>query len=68
MVFDPATINPREPEESSDLPGGATRRKQLAQGIEWTIVNGEILLEEGEHTGAYPGRVARSGQPALAGR
>src|SRR3989442_11086825 len=36
----------------------------LAQGIEWTVVNGQVLLEEGEHTGAFPGRVARSGSAA----
>jgi N-acyl-D-aspartate/D-glutamate deacylase len=60
MVFDPDTVGPLEPEEADDLPGGAMRRKQLAQGIEWTLVNGEVLLEEGEHTGAYPGKVARS--------
>jgi N-acyl-D-amino-acid deacylase len=61
IVFDPATISPLEPGEAHDLPGGAKRRKQLAQGIEWTLVNGQVLLERGEHTGAYPGKVARSG-------
>jgi N-acyl-D-aspartate/D-glutamate deacylase len=59
MVFDPNTVAPLEPEEAQDLPGGATRRKQLAQGIAWTLVNGEVLIEEGEHTGALPGKVAR---------
>jgi len=59
IVFDPDTVGPLEPGESEDLPGGATRRKQLAQGFEWTLVNGEVLLEKGEHTGVYPGRVAR---------
>src|SRR5262249_61925395 len=64
MVFDPGTIAPLEPGESQDLPGGAKRRKQLAQGIEWTVVNGEVLLEHGKHTGAYPGKVARNLSPA----
>jgi N-acyl-D-amino-acid deacylase len=59
-MFDPATISPLEPGEANDLPGGAKRRKQLAQGIEWTVVNGQVLMERGEHTGAYPGKVARS--------
>ena len=59
IVFDPDTVGPLEPGESEDLPGGATRRKQLAQGFEWTLVNGEVLLEKGEHTGVFPGRVAR---------
>jgi N-acyl-D-amino-acid deacylase len=60
MVFDPETIAPLEPGEAQDLPGGAKRRKQLAQGIEYTVVNGEVLLEKGKHTGAYPGKVARN--------
>ena len=64
MVFDPLTISALEPGEAHDLPGGAKRRKQLAQGIEWTVVNGQVLMEHGNHTGAYPGKVARSGSAA----
>ena len=64
MVFDPATIAPLEPGEAQDLPGGARRRKQLAQGIAWTVVNGQVLIEKGEHTGAYPGKVQRNVSPA----
>ena len=64
MVFDPQTIGPLEPGESQDLPGGAKRRKQLARGIEWTVVNGQVLLEKGKHTGVYPGKVARNLSPA----
>jgi N-acyl-D-aspartate/D-glutamate deacylase len=64
MVFDPATISPLEPGEAHDLPGGAKRRKQLAQGIEWTGVNGQVLIDRGKHTGAYPGKVARSSSVA----
>jgi N-acyl-D-aspartate/D-glutamate deacylase len=63
MVFDPDTIAPLEPGEAYDLPGGAKRRKQLATGIEYTVVNGQVLLEKGEHTGAYPGKVARNASP-----
>lgn len=64
MVFDPDTIGPLEPGEAHDLPAGAKRRKQLAQGIDFTVVNGHVLIERGEHTGVYPGRVARSARPA----
>jgi N-acyl-D-aspartate/D-glutamate deacylase len=60
MVFDPATVGPLEPGEAHDLPGGAKRRKQLAQGIAWTVVNGQVLIERGEHAGVYPGKVARN--------
>ena len=63
MIFDPATIAPLEPGEAYDLPGGSRRRKQLARGIEMTVVNGQVLMEKGEHTGALPGKVARSANP-----
>jgi N-acyl-D-aspartate/D-glutamate deacylase len=32
---------------------------QKATGISHTIVNGHILMENGEHVGTYPGRVLR---------
>ena len=34
--------------------------RELADGIHYTIVNGQILLEDGQHTGALPGRVMRN--------
>ena len=60
MVFDPDTVGPLEAEDAPDLPGGASRRKQLAAGMHSVIVNGQVLIDHGEHTGAYPGRVART--------
>ena len=60
VVFDPDTIDLEDVEEVHDLPAGGARLKQLARGIEWTIVNGQVLIERGEHTGAYPGKVARN--------
>lgn len=62
MVFDPETVAPLAVEDCADLPGGASRRKQLAAGVEWTIANGEVLIEHGEHTGALPGRFLRAGR------
>jgi N-acyl-D-amino-acid deacylase len=62
MIFDADTVGPLEVEDTPDLPGGASRRKQLAQGIEWTLVNGEVLIEKGEHTGQLPGRVVGHGR------
>jgi N-acyl-D-aspartate/D-glutamate deacylase len=59
VVFDPATVGPCEPEMVNDLPAGEPRLVQHATGIEYTVVNGTVLLEHGEHTGAYPGRVLR---------
>ena len=58
-IFDPDTIDhaPREP--VYDFPGGEMHVKQPAVGIDYVIVNGEVLLEGGEHTGALPGQVLR---------
>ncbi len=60
VVFDPDTVAAREPDETHDLPGGLMRLRQLATGVDYTIVNGQVLIEAGEHTGAHPGRVVRS--------
>ena len=58
-VFDPDTIGPAMPDVAHDLPGGSVRLVQKANGIAATVVNGEVVLEDGEHTGAYPGQVLR---------
>lgn len=60
VVFDPVTIDLAPAEKVNDLPGGAPRYIQRAQGIHYTIVNGSILMEQGKHSGAYPGKVLRS--------
>ena len=59
VVFDPERVAPAMPEVDTDLPGGAPRLKQGATGIRATVVNGEPLLLDGEHTGALPGRLLR---------
>jgi N-acyl-D-aspartate/D-glutamate deacylase len=59
VVFDPDTIAPEMPEVVDDLPAGARRLVQRARGVAATVVNGEILLREGKHTGAFPGRLLR---------
>ncbi len=60
LVLDYERLGLDPSEEAYDLPGGAMRLKQVAHGIPWTIVNGETLLEDGAHTGALPGQVARN--------
>jgi N-acyl-D-amino-acid deacylase len=59
VVFDPATVDACEPEMVNDMPAGEPRLVQRATGIHYTIVNGQVLLDHGEHTGAYPGRLMR---------
>ncbi|HEV2303452.1 MAG TPA: amidohydrolase family protein [Stellaceae bacterium] len=60
VVFDPETVRPLPLEVVHDFPTGAKRIKEPAAGIAATIVNGEVLLEDGKHTGALPGRVLRN--------
>ena len=59
VVFDPDTIAAELPEVVRDLPAGAKRLIQRTRGIAATVVNGEILLREGKHTGAHPGKLLR---------
>ncbi len=58
-VFDPETVAPRMPDVVHDLPGGAKRLKQTADGMLATVVGGQVLLSNNEHTGALPGRLIR---------
>lgn len=63
VVFDLTTVgSPERPEIHHDLPGGGRRMVTHANGIKYTIVNGQILYEDQRHTGVLPGRVLRPGQ------
>jgi len=59
VVFDPERVTPMLPELTYDLPAGARRLKQKAEGIMATVVNGQVLLRNNEHTGALPGKLMR---------
>ncbi len=59
VVFDADTIAAEMPEVVHDLPAGAKRLTQRCRGIAATIVNGQVLLRDGQHTGALPGRLLR---------
>ncbi len=61
VLFDPATVRECEPEMVQDLPANEKRYIQRATGIEMTIVNGEVLIEKEQHTGAWPGTVLGAG-------
>jgi len=52
VVFDPATVSDR-----STYAAGRT----LADGVDHVLVNGTLVLENGEPTGATPGRALRRG-------
>jgi N-acyl-D-aspartate/D-glutamate deacylase len=59
VIFNPGTIAPLMPELVYDLPAGARRLKQKAAGVMATVVNGEVVLRNNEHTGALPGQLLR---------
>jgi N-acyl-D-aspartate/D-glutamate deacylase len=59
IIFDPGKITPELPGLEYDLPAGARRLKQKASGLMATIVNGQVLLRNNEHTGALPGQLLR---------
>jgi N-acyl-D-amino-acid deacylase len=60
VIFDPKTVRCGPETVVRDFPAGGWRIKEPAEGVFKTIVNGEVLLDEGRHTGALPGHVLRN--------
>ena len=60
-VIDYGALRLDDPEMVYDLPAGGRRLIQRAHGYRATICHGEVTYENGEHTGAYPGRLVRGG-------
>jgi len=58
-IFDPETVGPQMPVLDHDLPSDARRLKQKADGMLATVVNGQVVLRNNEHTGALPGQLLR---------
>ncbi len=67
VVFDPDTVAPVKEDVVHDFPANGWRMRELAEGIHYTVVNGEVLLEKGQHTGSHPGRVIRNARYQMAG-
>ena len=61
VVFDPDAVDAGEKVMLNDLPGGERRFVQRAEGIHYVVVNGEVVLTHGEHSGALPGQMLRAG-------
>jgi N-acyl-D-aspartate/D-glutamate deacylase len=61
-VFDPATVAKGKTYNRYDVPGDAFRVYAEAIGIDHVFVNGTQIVRNGEHTGALPGKVLKSGQ------
>jgi N-acyl-D-amino-acid deacylase len=59
VLFDEARVRPAMPTVETDLPGGARRLVQKAEGIAAVVVNGQVTLEHGNATGRVPGVLLR---------
>jgi N-acyl-D-aspartate/D-glutamate deacylase len=59
VVYDPETLACGEAYLVRDFPADTERYVVDATGYRFVVVNGEILLEGGVHTGALPGHVLR---------
>jgi N-acyl-D-amino-acid deacylase len=59
VVFDPDTVQPGDLDMVNDFPADASRMRRMCEGVDYTIVNGQVLIDHGEHTGALPGRLLR---------
>ncbi|MCZ6866047.1 MAG: D-aminoacylase [Chloroflexi bacterium] len=53
VVFNPETVK---------APATKSQPKQFPIGIDYVIVNGKVVVEEAQHTGALPGRAIRRGR------
>jgi N-acyl-D-aspartate/D-glutamate deacylase len=53
VVFDPSTVM---------SPSTRAQPKQFPVGIEYVLVNGTVVVDQGQHTGALAGRAIRHGQ------
>jgi N-acyl-D-aspartate/D-glutamate deacylase len=60
--FDRLTL--RMPQLVFDLPAGARRLTQRAEGYRATIVSGQVVLRDGQDTGARPGQLVRGARPS----
>ena len=58
--FDRLQLHP--PEMVYDLPANGRRFVQKVDGYRYTVMSGEVSYENGEHTGAMPGKVIRGPQ------
>ncbi|MEZ7972526.1 MAG: amidohydrolase family protein [Pseudomonadales bacterium] len=58
-IIDFDRLRLHRPEAVFDLPAGGRRLVQRAEGYEITIKSGEIIFNNGQHSGALPGKLVR---------
>ncbi|MDG2111109.1 MAG: amidohydrolase family protein, partial [Actinomycetota bacterium] len=59
-VIDLEGLSLSGPEYVHDFPGGAGRYVQRGAGYDYTLVNGKVFMQDGEHTGELAGVTLRS--------
>ena len=64
-LIDFANLRAHAPEMVFDLPAGGRRLVQKADGYKYTVVSGEVTFEDGQPTGAMPGKMVRGGRLGL---
>jgi N-acyl-D-aspartate/D-glutamate deacylase len=61
-VIDLEALQLAPPQMVFDLPAGGRRLIQKARGYRYTVKSGAVTFEDGEPTGALPGRLLRGPQ------
>ena len=59
-IWDADTIAPVPEDIVHDFPNNGWRIREQAEGVAYTVVNGQVLIENGQPTGALPGQVLRN--------
>ncbi len=59
-VIDFDNLRLPQPEYVYDFPNGAGRYIQGASGYDYTLVNGQVFMDHGEHAGAFAGTTLRA--------
>jgi N-acyl-D-aspartate/D-glutamate deacylase len=62
VVYDLKRLNVMPEEILYDIPANEWRRVQRCEGYRWVMVNGQPIFEEGNCTGATPGKLLRNGR------
>ncbi|MBM3949442.1 MAG: D-aminoacylase [SAR202 cluster bacterium] len=53
VVFDPRTIKAN---------AARSNTRQRSTGVEYVVINGQVVIDNGQHTGALPGRALKRGR------
>ena len=64
-IIDLDALHLPAPYMAYDLPAGGKRMLQKVRGFRYTIVNGEVIVQDGMMTAALPGKLVRGPQTAV---